>query len=377
MRIRALGPLAKTLSISTLLLALAACGTQNQSNNICSGCAFLYATTNTNQILTFKLDSSGAPGTPASIQGAANSPDIAAGNGGPVYLADTHSNAIDGFVVNAGDGGLTSMTGSPFSLGGPAGNPAGLLASGTLLYAGDTNGTVSAFNIAADGTLAAIPGSPYAAGVAPLNLVWGFTNAGNVPFLYAADSVGGGIWGFTAGSDGALTPVAGSPFATPAGSSPAAMAPGGDLISGPILYVALRGLNQVAAFSIDASGALTPLPGSPFVAGGGPVSLLAYANFLYAMNGLDHTISVYSMDQNTGGLTEIMGSPFPAGTASGTLITDLGGVLYVPDAQSNSIVAFGVDGPTGSLSPLAGSPFPAGVGPVALTAVRFPVVDPQ
>jgi 6-phosphogluconolactonase len=376
MRICSLGPLAKTLPVTALSLVLAACGTNSQSNNICGGCAFLYATTNASQILTFKVDSSGALGTSASTRSAANSPDIAAANGGPVYLADTNSNAIDGFVVNAGDGGLTSMTGSPFSLGGAAGNPAGLLIWGTSLYAGDTNGTVSAFNIAADGTLTAVPGSPYAAGTAPLNLISTFTNSGSVFVLYAADFAGGGIWGFTAGSNGALMPVPGSPFATPPNSAPTAMAAGGDLISGPILYVALSGLDQVAAFSIGASGALTPLPGSPFAAGGGPVSLLAYVNFLYAMNGLDHTISVYSMDQNTGSLTEILGSPFPAGTASGALITDLGGVLYAPDAQSNSILAFSVDPSTGSLSPLSGSPFPASAGPVALTAIRFPVSDP-
>jgi 6-phosphogluconolactonase len=376
MRICSLGPLAKSLSIAALLLVLAACGTSRQSNNICGGCAFLYATTNANQILTFNLDTNGAPGTVATTPGAANSPDIAAVNG-DVYLADPNVNAIDGFVVNAGNGSLTAMAGSPFSVGGAAGNPAGLLVFGTFLYAGDTNGTIAAFSIAVDGTLTAIPGSPYAAGVAPLKLVSGFTNAGSVPLLYAADSVGGGIWGFTVGSDGALTLVPGSPFATPAGSSPAAMAAGGDLISGPIVYVALSGLNQVAAFSINASGALATFPGSPYASGRGPESLLAYANFLYAMNGLDHTISVYSMDQNTGSLTEIMGSPFPAGTASGALITDLGGVLYAPDAQSNSILAFSADGPTGSLSPLSGSPFPTNVGPVALTAIRFPVVDPQ
>jgi 6-phosphogluconolactonase (cycloisomerase 2 family) len=112
------------------------------------------------------------------------------------------------------------------------------------------------------------------------------------------------------------------------------------------------------------------------MAGRGPASLLAYNSFLYALNGLDHTISAYSVDQNTGVLTEIPGSPFPAGTAVAGLINGNGGVLYVPDTQSKSILAFSVDGSTGSLAPLPGSPFPTSVGPVALTRVVTPILTP-
>ena len=154
---------------------------------------------------------------------------------------------------------------------------------------------------------------------------------------------------------------------------------GGSAISGGILYVALSGLNQIAAFSINGSGALTPLPGSPFAAGSGPASLVGFGNFLYALNSLDHTISGYSVDQNTGILTQIQGSPFPAGTASGSLISNphTFSIIYAPDLQSNSILAFVADNASGSLAPLPGSPFPTSVGPMALTTVGFAVVDPR
>jgi 6-phosphogluconolactonase (cycloisomerase 2 family) len=381
MRIRSLGSLAKALSVAALSLILAGCGansTNGQSGAACSGCFLVSATTNASQILTFKADSSGALGTPAITQGAANSPYLTAPLGGyAVYVSDPDSNAIDAFAVNSSDDTLSAITGSPFSLGTGPGSPAGLLSFGNYLYVGDTNGTIAALdNLNATGALTALPGSPFAAGFAPVNLISTYNNSDSIPLLYAADFTGGGIWGFTINSDGSLTPVPGSPFATAPNSAPAAMAVTGSGITGGILYVTLSGLNEIAAFSIGESGALAPLPGSPFRAGRGPASLLAYNNFLYALNGLDHTVSAYSVDANTGILTQIQGSPFPAGTASGGLISGNGGILYAPDSHSNSILAFSVDLPAGTLAPLPGSPFPTSVGPVALATVRFPILTP-
>ncbi len=65
---------------------------------------------------------------------------------------------------------------------------------------------------------------------------------------------------------GALTPVAGSPFAT--GLEPFYLTVN---TAGTLMYVANRGDNNVSAYSIDpATGALTPVPGSPFASPGGP-----------------------------------------------------------------------------------------------------------
>ncbi len=293
---------------------------------------------------------------------------------------DPNNKAIDAFYANQTDGTPTAITGSPFSLGSGTGSPAGLLFannySGNYLYVGDTNGTVAAFNVASSGALTALSGSPFPAGSAPLNLAWSYNDSNAASFLYAADFSGGGIYGFTIDSNGALTPLAGSPFATTPGSAPAAMVVGAGATDGGTLYVALSGLNEVAAYSVGSSGALVPISGSPFMAGRGPASLLAYEGFLYALNGLDHTISAYGMDLNAGILTEIAGSPFSAGTAVAGLIGGFDGAVYVPDTRSNSILGFSVNTTTGSLAPLAGSPFPTSVGPVALTSVGFPILDP-
>lgn len=375
LRIRSLGPLAK-LTVPALSLLLAGCGANNanhvntQSGDMCSGCSFVYATTNTGHILAFPTELGGALGTAASTPGIANTPYISAPEGGAaLYVSDPNNNAIDAFAVNSSDGALTAIAGSPFSLGALPGTPAGVVEFGNDLYVGDTNGTIAAFNIASSGSLTALAGSPFSAGVAPENLV--VYNPGSIHALYAADFAGGGIWGFTIDSDGALAPVPGSPIATPPNSAPAAIA-----VNWTTIYVALSGLNEIAAYSVDGSGALAPVPGSPFMAGRGPASLVSYNSFLYALNGMDHTISAYSVDQNTGFLTAVPGSPFPAGTAVAGLSNGYDGVLYAPDTQSNSILAFSVDGSTGRLAPLAGSPFPTGVGPVALATVRFPILTP-
>jgi 6-phosphogluconolactonase (cycloisomerase 2 family) len=379
MPIRSLRIISKLLSASVLLLVLTACGgsgtstTNNQQGSMCSGCQFLYASTNANQILTYQVSSSGALGSPSSTPGAPNTPYFAGPPGGPVYALDASSNTLDAFNVNYSTGALTPM-GSPFNLGSTSGARAGFLWVGQYLYVGDTNGTISAFNISDTGANPiAVPGSPFAAGAAPVNLFWSYSNPPNSTILYAADFSRNVIWAFTIGSTGALTMVPGSPFATSPNSAPAGMA-----AIGYTLYVALSGTNQIAAFSIGASGALTPVTGSPFPAGRGPKSLLGYTvdngDYLYALNSLDHTISAYSMDQTSGILTEVQGSPFPAGTASAGIVG--GRAIYVPDLQSNDILAFAVEGATGSLSPLTGSPFPTSVGPMALTIVDSPILTP-
>jgi 6-phosphogluconolactonase len=395
MRIHSLGALAKIISVPAALLVLSACGanshtpTPSQQSQGC-GCGFLYATTSTNQILSLKLDSTGVPGAPAQTPGPANSLGITS-DGSFLYVSDPDHNALDSFTLNPNDGTFTPVAGSPFALNTSSGAPAGISVTGysatkTYLYAGDTNGNIAAFMVGPaidngstwvlQGNLTPLGGSPYAAGAQPLQLAsWGSPQS-LTDFVYAADFAdpNGGVYAFSVGLDGTLSPVAGSPFVTAPGAGPS-----GIVSAGIWLYVALHNTNQIAAFTAAGNGALTPLPGSPYAAGNGPSSLIAYGNFLYSLNDVDHSISAYSMDFNTGMLTAVSGSPFSAGSASGGLATYLPGpnysgpgFLYAPDPAANGFRAFSVDPTAGSLKPLAGSPFPAGTNPMAITVVRFP-----
>jgi 6-phosphogluconolactonase (cycloisomerase 2 family) len=73
--------------------------------------------------------------------------------------------------------------------------------------------------------------------------------------------------------------------------------------------------NSVSGFSIDAdTGTLTNIPGTPFSAATSPLSLAVEpgAQFAYVGLALSPRVRAFAIDQQTGALTEITGSPFPA-----------------------------------------------------------------
>jgi len=88
----------------------------------------------------------------------------------------------------------------------------------------------------------------------------------------------------------------------------------------PYLYASIPGAStsQVAAFSVDSSGALTAVSGSPFPESreGGFVVTDPADQFLFVLNATSNTISVMSIAPN-GALTEVPGSPVSAPTPPG------------------------------------------------------------
>jgi 6-phosphogluconolactonase (cycloisomerase 2 family) len=96
--------------------------------------------------------------------------------------------------------------------------------------------------------------------------------------------------------------------------------------------------------------------------------VIGRGTFLYALNALDQNISGYGMNQTSGVLTPLAGSPFQI--SGNTMTTDpYGQYLYVTSAAG--IQVFGIDATTGLLTPVPGSPFPAN-GAFYLTAVQVP-----
>jgi DNA-binding beta-propeller fold protein YncE len=176
-------------------------------------------------------------------------------------------------------------------------------------------------------------------------------------FVYTANK-GGGVSGYAINaSTGALSPVPNSPYA--AGTNPVAASVDP---SGRFLYVANQGSGNVSAFRIDAgTGALTPLtpiPG-PFPAGTSPsaIGIDPAGKYLYVAN--SGGVSAFSIDAN-GALATIPG-PFTAGTAPAAIGVDpTGKFVYVANQGSANISAFKIDA-NGALLP-AGT-FGAGTGP--------------
>jgi 6-phosphogluconolactonase (cycloisomerase 2 family) len=139
---------------------------------------------------------------------------------------------------------------------------------------------------------------------------------------------------------------------------------------GKFLYA--LGTNGVYAFSIQTgTGALTLVPGSPFVAAGAssagypqPATLMAVDQtnqFLYVSTSAG--ISGYTIDQGTGALTAIAGSPFGADVIKPwtIVITPNNSYLYELQSQDDkNIYAYSIDQSSGVLTPISGSPFSTG-----------------
>ncbi len=115
---------------------------------------------------------------------------------------------------------------------------------------------------------------------------------------------------------GACSGSSGAQRLTPAGASLDAAARAAGAARIEFAYVANFGSSSVSAYGIDAkSGALTQVAGSPFAAGSGPVGLAIdpKGKYAYVGNFFDGTVSGYSLNATTGALTSIAGSPFGAG----------------------------------------------------------------
>jgi 6-phosphogluconolactonase len=140
------------------------------------------------------------------------------------------------------------------------------------------------------------------------------------------------------------------------------------------VYVSDPSNNQVDGFSVNnTTGGLTPLSGSPFPLPGTiglPEGMAtdALGKFLYVGNA--GTIDGFTIDSATGALTAIPGSPFLAGENLEVTVDPFGRFLFASDGQApGGVLAFTIDPGSGSLTPVAGSPFAlpvAGGKPVAL-----------
>ena len=171
---------------------------------------------------------------------------------------------------------------------------------------------------------------------------------------------------------GALTPVPGSPFATGVFPISATVDPNGRFV-----YVANAGIPtnvySVSAYAVNQkSGALTEIPGSPFATGVQPASVTINPNgrFAYVADaGLDDgDIAVYTVNATTGALTPVAGSPFAAGhEATSLAVSPNGKFVYVTNNivqfsdLTGGVSAFVVNASSGPLTPVSGSPFAAGM----------------
>jgi 6-phosphogluconolactonase (cycloisomerase 2 family) len=84
------------------------------------------------------------------------------------------------------------------------------------------------------------------------------------------------------------------------------------------------------------------------------------AEFAYVVNQHDNTVSGYSVDGKTGALTPVPGSPFETGSRPFTVTVDPIAAFeaYVVNSDSNSVSVYSINRRSGALIPVPGSPFP-------------------
>jgi 6-phosphogluconolactonase (cycloisomerase 2 family) len=191
-------------------------------------------------------------------------------------------------------------------------------------------------------------------------------------FLFVGSEGSGEIWVFQINATtGALTETAGSPFTAPSFTSADIMTVDA---SGKFLYVGqVFASNGVAAFAINqTTGALTPIPGSPFTTlGVAQIRASLTGEFLLGVaqiqdagaSATDTHIHVFSLNATTGVPTEVSGSPFATTSAPFDLaISPNGKFVYTvgtntTTATTGSIEGFQMDLASGALTKLSGSPF--------------------
>jgi 6-phosphogluconolactonase (cycloisomerase 2 family) len=173
----------------------------------------------------------------------------------------------------------------------------------------------------------------------------------------------GYVFGFSVGSGGVLTPLAGSPFA--AGILPSAIASDA---SSKYVYVTDYTSSNVRGFSV-ASGQLVPLAGSPFPTGNAPSAIVVNPSFsfAYVTNSTDSSISAYSM--SNGVLTRI--GSYPTGLQPVAIGIDpsTNHFLYTANFLGNDVSGFQLSQAAGTLLVSQFSPFPSNSQPTAIAAI--------
>jgi 6-phosphogluconolactonase len=310
----------------------------------------------------------------AASAAAADSPVI-----GHVYVNDNSAgtNTIAGYARHA-DGSLTALPGSPFSAGGagtgaPIGSQGALQQSsnGRYVLAVDAGSSqVSVLRIKQDGSLELVD-VVSSNGAQPVSIA---IHEGLV-YVANAGKAGTDYTGFRLGRHGRLHPIEGSTVALPDASSP------GDVLfdaTGTKLAGTRVGTSLIDSFVVGSDGRLTAAPGSPFPAqGAGPFgSEFSPTNTadLYVSNAHggknNGTVSAFTVSDN-GTLSSIGSSPFADQQTAPCWveISHDGRFLFTVNTASGTISRYAVTG-DGSLRLIGstalrhfGKPFDARLSP--------------
>jgi 6-phosphogluconolactonase len=370
----------RRLLLPGLLVGMTSCGSNNALLN--TGAGLLYETAQSNTTIsafTVDLSTGGLSAINTSIgTGSLPSAIVIAPTANALFVANSGSNSISSYTINS-DGSLTVATNAttgttPVAM---AINPAGSF----LFVANQASNSISVFSISGT-TLAPVSGSPFTSipvgGSYPNGtLPSGVAVSASGKFLYVSNLLTDFVSAFSISSTGALAPLGVPTYSVGNGPAGIAVAP-----NGGFLYVTNSGnpSNNVSAFAICDSvanscsnvnspdGALTPVTGSPFPAGLGPVAITFDPNFdfAYVVDKGSNAVSQYAFGTGTGVLTPLSPSGVSTGVSpvsiairAGTSGTNLGNTVtnptdyaYVANNGASTISIFTLSTTSGQLNVL-------------------------
>ncbi|HMK23886.1 MAG TPA: beta-propeller fold lactonase family protein [Terriglobales bacterium] len=290
-------------------------------------------------------------------------------------------------ILLAACGQSSNCSGISFGTGSGGGNQGGVNTGGSVCGAGSNNGGGGGsaadfvFYRGNNGTTNAINSAELTATtfqvLSGVSAAVGNSTTGNMvvvnkQFLYLPDqNSSGGVMGFQIShSSGALTAIAGSPFAAPHAVTAIAADP--DSRGGRFLFVTDFNTGDVSTYTIDStSGVLTLVTSSPVTVLGLSATSLnvdGTGSYLYATAGsTGGDVFGFLVDQNSGALSPVLGSPFALGAHNIQVSPD--GAWVISTDGGNSVDVTPIEAGTGTLLTGSTTNFPTVnfVGNVALS----------
>jgi 6-phosphogluconolactonase (cycloisomerase 2 family) len=203
-------------------------------------------------------------------------------------------------------------------------------------------------------------------------------NPGCTPAPTCASSTAnpGWVFGFTVGTNGALTPATGSPWQ--AGIKPSAIASDPTLQPTPrFVYVTDYASNTLIGYTIMGGNVLRSMNNGPFRTGNEPTSIVIdpRGKFIYLTDALDSTVLAYDIDFATGSPTAAVSTTGSLNNATETqpvaITVDpaLGRFVYIANYLGNSVSGFRLDPTSGGLSATQSTPYPTDPKPTAIISI--------
>ncbi|RMI28780.1 lactonase family protein [Nocardia stercoris] len=220
-----------------------------------------------------------------------------------------------------------------------------------VLVGGTVSGNIAVLRVGSDGSLSKVSGSPFASGTGVLSLAM----APDGRTVYATQALGSAADGYKIDDNGLLHEIPGAKASLDGPPITGALSP-----DGTQYYVAVGGFpGHISSFAVSATGTLSP-EGQTQVPGMSALTMVTVDpsnHFVRVTDYLDGNLQSFAV--GTGGKLTPIGSVPTGGGPNNPGYTPDGKFVYVSHELASEIRGYAI-GPDGKLTPTPGSPYPAG-----------------